>query len=244
MQKKVIVTGGASGIGKSIAELFLNNEHQVIILDINPDPILDWGEKFKGLVNIFKTDVSNFSDLEKTFIQIKEIWEDFDILINNAGISIRHGSFMEITPELWQKVINVNLNSVFYVSKLGTRLIKDGGCILNMSSINALAAFPHYADYNASKAGIIALTKTMAVELSERKIRVNALCPGAVLTPMQEAEYSPEMIEQVNQNILLRRHSSPEEISNFAYFLSSEQASFITGHYYLIDGGEMCRAIL
>ena len=112
MQKKVIVTGGASGIGKSIAELFLNNEHQVIILDINPDPILDWGEKFKGLVNIFKTDVSNFSDLEKTFIQIKEIWEDYDILINNAGISIRHGSFMEITPELWQKVINVNLNSV------------------------------------------------------------------------------------------------------------------------------------
>jgi meso-butanediol dehydrogenase / (S,S)-butanediol dehydrogenase / diacetyl reductase len=243
-QKNVIITGGASGIGKATMELFLKKGHNVIIIDINTQPILELKNKHSNLIKIIQADVSNYDELSDKFDEIGYIWSNIDILINNAGISIRHQSFYEIDPKIWKKVLDVNLNGVFYMSKLAIKLMNNSGSIINMASINALAGFPHYADYNASKAGIIALTKTMAIELAPKGIRVNAICPGAVLTPMQEAEYTEDMFQKVNENIPLKRHANPEEIANLFYFLASEDSSFITGHYHVIDGGEMARAIL
>lgn len=112
------------------------------------------------------------------------------------------------------------------------------GVILNMGSTNALMGYPYYADYNASKAGVVALTRSMALELAP-SVRVNAVCPGYVMTPMQKAEYTPEMLEAVNRKIPLGRHARPEEVAALFAFLASDEAPFITGHCYVIDGAEI-----
>jgi NAD(P)-dependent dehydrogenase (short-subunit alcohol dehydrogenase family) len=161
-----------------------------------------------------------------------------DVVINNAGISIRH-NFIEITPDEWDKVIAVNLTGVFYVAQTAARHMweRHGGVILQTASTNGIMGYPFYADYNATKAGVIELTKSMALELAP-KIRVCAVAPGYVLTPMQRAEYTDEMLEVVNGKIPLRRHAKPEEVASLFAFLASDEASYLTGHVYTIDGGE------
>ncbi|MCE3269092.1 MAG: 2-(S)-hydroxypropyl-CoM dehydrogenase [Burkholderiales bacterium] len=215
--KKVIVTGGASGIGQAKVDLFLKCGAKVIIFDNKQDMLDIMLATRPTLYAAINVDVSDYHALLNAFNTIDTLWNDIDILINNAGISIRHDNFYDISIEDWYKVIETNLSSVFYMSKIIFKYMREGSSILNISSINALAAFPHYADYNVSKTGIIALTKTMAIELAAKKIRVNALCPGAVITPMQLKEYTDEMFKKVNQNIPLSRHAKPEEIANFCF---------------------------
>jgi NAD(P)-dependent dehydrogenase (short-subunit alcohol dehydrogenase family) len=161
-----------------------------------------------------------------------------DVLINNAGISIRH-NFLDITPEEWDKVIAVNLTGVFYVAQTAARhmMERGSGVILQTASTNGVMGYPYYADYNATKAGVIELTRSMALELAP-KVRVCAVAPGYVLTPMQRAEYTDEMFEQVNQKIPLRRHARPEEIAALFAYLASDDAAYMTGHTYTCDGGE------
>ena len=160
------------------------------------------------------------------------------MLINNAGISIRH-RFLDITPEDWQKVLAVNLTGAFYVAQTAARHMweQGGGVILQTASTNGIMGYPYYADYNASKAGLIALTRSMALELAPR-VRVAAVAPGYVLTPMQRAEYTDPMLEEVNRKIPLGRHAQPEEVAALFAFLASDDAAYITGHVYTIDGAE------
>ncbi len=162
-----------------------------------------------------------------------------DILINNAGISIRH-PFVDITPDEWRRVIDVNLNGVFYVAQQAARrmLAGEGGVILNMGSTNGLMGYPYYADYNASKAGVIELTRSMALELGP-SVRVNAVCPGFILTPMQEAEYTLEMQQSFASKLPLNRLGRPEDVAALFAFLASDDAGFITGQSFVIDGGEI-----
>lgn len=234
-EKRTLITGGASGIGKATAIRFLEEGAQVLILDQDAEA----GGRIKvdlpGLSGFIQADVSDPYQVDRAFEEIETLWGGLDILVNNAGISLRH-AFKDITPEEWGRVMDVNLNGLFYVAQAAARCMEQG-VIANMASTNGLLGYPYYADYNASKAGVIELTRSMALELAPH-IRVVAVCPGYVMTPMQEAEYTPKMLAEVNRKIPLGRHAKPEEVAALFTFLCSEEAAYITGGYFVIDGGE------
>jgi meso-butanediol dehydrogenase/(S,S)-butanediol dehydrogenase/diacetyl reductase len=236
--KRVLITGGASGIGKATAIRFLEEGSQVIVLDRDEAGCRQVQQELPELTDAIIADVSQAEAVERAFAALDDLCQGLDILINNAGISIRH-NFVDITPQEWAQVINVNLNGVFYVAQQAARrmVVGNGGVIINMGSTNGLMGYPFYADYNASKAGVIELTRSMALELAPT-VRVVAVCPGYVLTPMQEAEYTPEMMDAVNRKIPLKRHARPEEVAALFAFLASDEAPYLTGHPYIIDGGE------
>jgi len=196
-------------------------------------------ERLPGLAAALRADVADPDSVKRAFAELDALWGGLDILVNNAGISIRH-RFLDITPEEWRRVIDVNLNGMFYVAQQAARRMLEagGGVILNMASTNGLMGYPFYADYNASKAGVIALTRSMALELAP-KVRVVAVCPGFILTPMQEAEYTPEMLREFEGKVPLRRVGRPEEVAALFAYLASDEAAFLTGHCYVIDGGEI-----
>lgn len=236
--KRLLITGGASGIGAATADRFLKEGSQVVVLDKDEAACQRVAEKLPGLVGTITADVADVEVVNRAFVKLEELLGGIDVLINNAGISIRH-DFLKITPAEWQRVMDTNLNGIFFVAQQAARrmVAAGSGVILNMASTNALTGYPYYADYNASKAAVVALTRSMALELAPT-VRVNAVCPGYVMTPMQEAEYSPEMLEEVNRKIPLGRHARPEEVAALFAFLASEEAPFITGQCYVIDGAE------
>lgn len=237
--KRVLITGGAGGIGMVTAARFLEEGARVVVFDKDEKACRLIEEKLPSLEPSILVDVSDANSVEMAFTELNALFDGLDILINNAGISLRN-SFLDITPEQWQTVISVNLNGIFYVAQQAARLMLagEGGVILNMGSTNAVRGYYYYADYNASKAGVIELTRSMALELGP-KIRVNAICPGFIMTPMQEAEYTPKMQQDFAKKLPLRRLGRPEDVAALFAFLASEEASFITGEYIVIDGGEI-----
>ena len=236
--KRVVVTGGASGIGFATAERFLEEGSRVAVIDRDSDGCARTGQELPGLAAVIEADVSQLDQVQRAFEQLDGMWGGLDVLINNAGISLRH-PFLEITPDEWRSVLDTNLTGLFYVAQQAARrmVAAGSGVIVNMGSMNGEIACPHYADYNVSKAGVIELTRTMALELAPA-VRVLGVSPGAVLTPMQEAEYSAEMFAELNSRIPLQRHATPAEIAALFVFLASDEAPFIAGHSVIIDGGE------
>ena len=218
--KRVLVTGGASGIGAATAQRFLEEGAGVMVLDKDEEACSRIACRLPGLAGTIVADVGDSQAVERAFGEIDARWGGLDVLVNNAGISVRH-SFLDVRFDEWRKVMAVNLDGVFLVAQAAARrMARDGsGVILNMGSTNGIMGYPLYAAYNASKAGVLELTRTMALELAPR-VRVNAVCPGYILTPMQEAEYTPEMIEAVNEKIPMRRHGRPEEVAALFAFLA------------------------
>ncbi len=236
--KRVLITGGASGIGAATAARFLEEGSLVVVLDRDAKGRKQIEAQLPRLAGTVDADVSNLKQVETAFAGAVRMMGGVDVLINNAGISIRH-NFLDITPAEWDKVIAVNLTGVFYMAQTAAKHMwrQGSGVILQTASTNGLVGQPYYADYNATKAGVIELTKSMALELAP-KVRVCAVAPGYVLTPMQRAEYTDEMLEEVNRKIPLRRHAQPEEIAALFAFLASDDAAYMSGHVYTIDGAE------
>ena len=199
-QKRTLITGGASGIGAAAAARFVEEGAQVIVLDRDETACHQLQRTLSGLAATLIADVADFTAVSQAFATLDERFKGLDILINNAGISRRH-DLLRITPAAWQEVLAVNLTGSFYVAQQAARrmMAAGSGVILNMGSVSGMVGMPGYADYNASKAGVIELTRTLALELAPT-VRVNAVCPGYVMTPMQAAEYTPEMIAAVNDS--------------------------------------------
>jgi NAD(P)-dependent dehydrogenase (short-subunit alcohol dehydrogenase family) len=220
--KKVVVTGGTSGIGAATAQRFRDEGCEVVILARSPGP------------DVIVCDVGDREQVERAFAQIGSL----DVLVDNAGVSLRSPA-VEIGEEQWDQVLATNLSGAFWTAQAAARrmLPDGGGVILFTASTNALVGYRYYADYNATKAGLVALTRSLALEWAPT-IRVNAVCPGYVLTPMQEAEYTAEMLEQVNRRIPLGRHATPEELAGLFAYLAGDEATFFTGSVIVMDGGE------
>ncbi len=236
--KRVLITGGASGIGAATAARFLEEGSDVVVLDRDAKGRKLIAAQLPKLAGTVDADVSNLKQVEAAFAGAVSMMGGVDVLINNAGISIRH-NFLDITAAEWDKVIAVNLTGMFYMAQTAAKHMweRGSGVILQTASTNGLVGQPYYADYNATKAGVIELSKSMALELAP-KIRVCAVAPGYVLTPMQRAEYTDQMLEEVNRKIPLGRHAQPEEIAALFAFLASDDAAYMTGHVYTIDGAE------
>jgi NAD(P)-dependent dehydrogenase (short-subunit alcohol dehydrogenase family) len=234
--RTVIISGASSGIGLATAERFARDGDRVVNLDLvppsQPSPAIRW----------MPVDVADWSAVAGA---VAAVWSEYgvvDVAIANAGISVRHG-VLELTEADVRRVVEVNLLGVLALWRfVAERMVAgDGGVLLATASVNGMRGYPFYADYNATKAGIVALCRTFALELSPT-VRVACVSPGAVLTPMQLAEYTPEMLAEVDANIPAGRHAAPAEIAEAFHYLASPQASFLTGQQLVIDGGETAGA--
>jgi NAD(P)-dependent dehydrogenase (short-subunit alcohol dehydrogenase family) len=186
-----------------------------------------------------KTDVSDWPAVESAVARVAEEFGGIDVVVANAGISVRHG-VLDITESAARRVLEVNLLGVLALWRhAASRMMEQdgGGVLLATASVNGLRGYPFYADYNATKAGVAALCRTFALELSP-KVRTACVSPGAVLTAMQLAEYSDDMLEATNRAIPFGRHADPAEIAEIFHFLASPAAGFLTGQEIVVDGGE------
>lgn len=243
--KSAIVTGAGRGIGKAIAGKFLEEGARVLICDLEPDRLEAAREELatRGTVHSEVVNVTSREEVERLVGRAREEFGRIDVLANNAGIS-RFEPFLEITDENWNDTLEINLTGVFMCSQIAAREMKDqgSGAIVNMGSTNGLLGEEGLAHYNASKAGVILLTKTMAIELASYNVRVNSVCPGFILTELQlESGMSEEAISDYTSLIPLGRYGRVEEVANAFAFLASDEASFITGTELVVDGGQTCR---
>jgi NAD(P)-dependent dehydrogenase (short-subunit alcohol dehydrogenase family) len=236
--KRVVVTGGASGIGYATARRFVDEGAKVVILDSDQEALDNAQSELSQLTGGVCADVSSPQEIAAAFNKIDKIVGGLDILISNAGISVRQ-PFMKIDYAQWSKVLRINLDGMFLCAKAAIERMQpqQSGVILFTASTNGFSGYPYYTDYNASKSAVINLTKTIALECAPW-LRINSICPGYVLTPMQKAEYTDEMLEEVNARIPMGRHADPDEIAALFAFLASSQAKYITGTTITIDGGE------
>ena len=235
-----IITGGGRGIGKAIAEAFAKKGLNLAIVDIDPDMAVKTASDLSTLeikALGMRLDVSNTEEVKKVFSEIKKEFGKIDILINNAGIT-RDGLMIRMKDEDWDSVIAINLKGVFLCSR---EAIKDMsqrryGRIVNVSSVAAFMGNPGQANYSASKAGIIGLTKTAAKEYASRGITVNAVAPGFIETAMTDV--LPENVkEEIKKLIPLGRFGTVEDVSNAVVFLASPESGYITGQVIHVNGG-------
>ncbi len=241
-QRLVVITGGSRGIGRAIALRFAKENPRIVIIHYDPDET--YAEETLGLLKArgvsaeaFKVDVSSFTATKELFDGLLNDYGKVDVLINNAGI-IRDTFLMRMTEEDWDRVINVNLKSVFNCSRAVIRaMIRESrGWIVNISSVVATIGNPGQTNYGASKGGIISFTKSLAREVAGKGIHVNAVAPGFVLTDMTEP--LPEKVKEAFlQQIPMKRPGKPEDIAGVVYWLCSEDADYITGQTIHVNGG-------
>jgi NAD(P)-dependent dehydrogenase (short-subunit alcohol dehydrogenase family) len=242
--KGVLITGGSRGIGKATAQRFLEEGARVFICGRQAGDVEQAiGELARlGVIGGIAADVSREDDVANLIGRAETFLGAIDILINNAGIAWEE-PFLDITVEHWDLILDVNLRGMFLVGQAVARRMAargKGGAIVNMSSTNGLEGEDKYAHYNASKGGVLLLTKTMATELGRYGIRVNAICPGYIQTPMAEAIDDPEFTAAyAREKISLRRVGRAEEVAAAYAFLASDEASFIHGEGLVIDGGQL-----
>ena len=241
--KHVLITGAARGIGFEIARQFAKEGAVLSILDFNKETLDEASPELDSLtskVYSYHVDVSD-QEMVNNIIGDAENIQAIDILVNNAGIACET-PFLDIEANEWKRILDINLTGMFYVAQAVCRYMarRKRGVVVNMASKNGMDGEYGYSHYNASKGGVIMLTKTMALELAHLGIRVNAVCPGYIQTPMSLELDPPEFTENfVKQYIPINRPGTVEEIAPIFLFLASEESSFITGQTIIADGGQL-----
>jgi len=233
--KRVFITGAARGIGFSTAQMFYEQGAELVLIDLVKIEETNLKTYFPERMTYLQSNITRKEDLE---IINGEMQKGINVLVNNAGIT-KDATLVKMTEEAWDSVIDVNLKSVFLMSQMAAKAMKEagnGGVILNAASVVAHNGNFGQTNYVATKAGVIGMTKTMAKELGRAGIRVNAVAPGFIATPMVET-IPEKVIDMIREKTPLGRMGEPTEIAKAYRFLASEQASFITGTCLNVDGG-------
>lgn len=244
LQDKVaVVTGAGRGIGREIVRHFLEEGAAVVAFDVRADLLDRLNEEFAatGRVRVFSGNVTDKEDLQALKAFTLNEFHRVDILVNNAGIA-RYEPFLESTDDNWRSTFAVNVEGTYQCSRLFAEVMKaqQAGVILNMSSVNGMLGEAGMSHYNASKAAILLLSRTMANELAMYGIRCNSICPGYILTELSvEAGVGEKFIEEYVRKIPVGRLGNPRDVAYAAAFLASDRASFITGTELVVDGGQI-----
>jgi NAD(P)-dependent dehydrogenase (short-subunit alcohol dehydrogenase family) len=239
-QKTALVTGAASGIGGAVAERFLSSGYQVALFDIDGRAARATASRITSPARklVLEGDVSNEQQVKEAVTRTVADLGSLDVLINNAGIEI-NGTVVDLSAEQWERQLAVNLRGVFLFSKYSIpEMRRRGGSIINVSSVHALVSWPRCAAYDATKSALIGLTRAMAVDHGGDGIRVNAICPGYIETPLLEQWFATGAAnkEEVLKFHPLGRIGKPNDVAEVALFLASDAASFISGTYIIVDG--------
>jgi NAD(P)-dependent dehydrogenase (short-subunit alcohol dehydrogenase family) len=244
-----LVTGGAYGIGRGIVQEFSKKGDTVVIADRDVDrgATLEASLLARGSQVLFvQTDIRIEQQIQALIAKVSEAFGRIDVLCNNAGIE-RYRRADEYTLDDWNAISETNLRGAFLCTKYAYPFLKKArGCIVNISSVQAIANEPQISIYAATKAGLLALTRGMALDFAADGVRVNAICPGAIQTGMMEPfikdEPDPEeAVKKIGRTIPLGRVGQPEDIAQSVYFLASAAASYITGAVLVVDGGLLSR---
>ena len=240
--KVVLISGGGTGIGRATAEAFAQQGCKIIIGDIRPEaePTVKYLNTLNTEAYFLYTDVRDKGHIKALVKEAIDRFGKLDIAINNAGFLPPEVPLLDMADDHIDAVIDINLKSMLHAMKaqLDVFLPKGQGCIINMASVAGLRAVPTMAGYCASKFGVVGLTRAVASEYAAKGIRINAVCPGYIKTPMTKHwEKMPEFMNFVNSIMPMGRAGEPEEVAKFITFLASAQANYITGAALTIDGG-------
>ncbi|MGF6928621.1 NAD(P)-dependent dehydrogenase (short-subunit alcohol dehydrogenase family) [Chitinophaga sp. W2I13] len=237
--KTAVITGGNSGIGYATAADFLAKGAKVLITGRKPEAVQQAATALGGEIDSFIADQGITADSQKLAEYVRDRYGKIDILFVNAGVAAFE-SVADVSEASFDTIMNINLKGAFFTVQHLLPLINDGGTIILLSSVNAYSGMPGASVYSASKAGLNSLGRTLSRELASRKIRVNIVNPGPVATPIFEKSGIPKEAvneEQMAKSLPIGRIGQPEEIAKLVSFLASDDASFITGAEYNIDGG-------
>jgi 3-oxoacyl-[acyl-carrier protein] reductase len=235
-----LVTGAARGLGRTIAQTLAAAGAKVACIDVNADTLAETVSSIRqtgGTAEPVACDVTDSGRVNQVVDEVLEKWGELNILVNNAGIT-RDNMIVRMKDEQWDAVLNINLRGTFLFTRAAARPMMKSrrGRIINVASLSGLMGNPGQANYSASKAGVIGLTRTVAKELASRNVTVNAVAPGFIATDMTAA-LGEEILQEVRKHIPLGRLGEPQDVADAVLFLASEAASFITGHVLAIDGG-------
>ena len=242
-----LVTGASSGIGRSTALLYAKHGAKVIVSDVDErgaQETVDLIMREGGEASYIKTDVSSAVECQNLVDQTLSLWGRLDYACNNAGIGGEQNPTGDYSVEGWNKVLAVNLSGAFYCMRyeIPAMLRTGGGAIVNMASILGQVGFAGSPAYVSAKHGLIGLTRTAAIEYSKANIRINAVGPAFIRTPMISVlEENPETLNMLVSMHPIGRLGEPEEVAEFVIWLSSSQASFVTGNFYAVDGGYLAQ---